>query len=99
MISVGPSGEKFVLYLSGETEKTIVRQVFELALENNSGNRFRTAKSLGISIRTVRHRIKQWELGSKSHFAAENEKRNNNCGYPQSGLRHPEGSAEQGEQT
>ncbi len=43
--------------------KDIERQAIEKALAENSGNRTRTARQLGISLRTLQYRLKEYNLG------------------------------------
>ncbi len=43
--------------------KDIERQAIEKALAENGGNRTRTARQLGISLRTLQYRLKEYNLG------------------------------------
>ncbi len=42
--------------------KDIERRAIEEALHENQGNRSRTAKQLGISLRTLQYRLKQYGM-------------------------------------
>jgi DNA-binding NtrC family response regulator len=42
--------------------KDIERQAIEAALRENDGNRTRTAKQLGISLRTLQYRLKDYGI-------------------------------------
>ena len=43
--------------------KDIERQAIETALRQNDGNRTRAAAQLGISLRTLQYRLKEWDIG------------------------------------
>ncbi len=54
--------EKYIKIYNGETFKDIEKKVIEFALNNNNKNRKWTAESLGISERTLRYKIKEYNL-------------------------------------
>ncbi|MCR3954667.1 MAG: sigma-54 dependent transcriptional regulator [Gudongella sp.] len=54
--------DKFVKIFNGDSMKEIERKVIEFALKNNGGNRKWTAESLGIGERTLRYKIKEYNL-------------------------------------
>jgi len=43
--------------------KDIERRAIEDALQENQGNRTRTARQLGISLRTLQYRLKEYHIG------------------------------------
>jgi len=47
---------------TGMSLRAVERQLFESTLKANSGNRSRTAEMLGISVRTVRNKIREYGL-------------------------------------
>lgn len=55
-------GNKYIKIFEGETLKEIEKKTIEFALENNGGNRKWTADSLGISERSIRYKIKEYNL-------------------------------------
>lgn len=68
MITVNQVGERQVIVQLGESIDQITWQMFQLALENNQGNKVHTARALGVSIGTVKNwckRLKE-ELGEKA---------------------------------
>lgn len=69
MIIINDAGEKEVVYFLGEKMEQIVEQVFRVTLENNGGNRVKTAKALGVHVRTIRnwvrkYKVHEWEFDS-----------------------------------
>lgn len=56
------SGEKFIVFRLGDTEDEIVRQLCQLALENNDGNISKAARSLGLTRTCLSMRVKKWGL-------------------------------------
>jgi two-component system, response regulator FlrC len=46
----------------GMSLRDVERQMFESTLRANAGNRSRTAEMLGISVRTVRNKIREYGL-------------------------------------
>lgn len=54
--------ERFVIWQLGETLDDIARQVFEVAFNHNHGNLTRTAKDLGICIKTARNKAQSLKL-------------------------------------
>lgn len=56
-----PSSNHIKIY-EGENMKEIEKKVIEFALENNNHNRKWTAQSLGIGERTLRYKIKEYNL-------------------------------------
>jgi two-component system response regulator FlrC len=46
----------------GQTLRDVERQLFEATLASTGGNRSRTAQLLGISIRTVRNKVREYGL-------------------------------------
>ncbi|WP_409228502.1 sigma-54-dependent transcriptional regulator [Gudongella sp. SC589] len=54
--------DEFLRIYKGESMKEIEKKVIEFALENNNGNRKWTADSLGIGERTLRYKIKEYNL-------------------------------------
>lgn len=56
------STDKYIKIYAGENMKEIERKVIEFGLENNNQNRKWTANSLGISERTLRYKIKEYNL-------------------------------------
>ncbi len=63
---VGPSGEKFVVYVLGESLEKVQYEITQLVLENNGFNRTHTAQALGINIRTLRHWIQKGYVSDSS---------------------------------
>lgn len=61
MIVVSGSGDKQIVYTGDERMREIMEQVFRLALELNNGSRTKTARSLGLCIRTVRNWARNYE--------------------------------------
>jgi DNA-binding NtrC family response regulator len=55
-------GKKYIKIYEGENMKEIEKKVIEFALKNNEQNRKRTADSLGIGERTLRYKIKEYDL-------------------------------------
>ena len=54
------------LFLSGETSlKEIEKQVILTTLKNRGFNRTHTARTLGIGIRTLQRKLKQYQAGEK----------------------------------
>jgi len=49
----------------GTSLRDVERQLFESTLKATGGNRTRTADMLGISVRTVRNRIREYGLKEK----------------------------------
>jgi DNA-binding NtrC family response regulator len=66
LITIGPSGEKQLLFKLGETEADLIRQLSELALDNNSWNITKAAKSIGINRTTLAMRLSKWGLSDES---------------------------------
>lgn len=62
MIVTTPSGERFVVFRLGDKEDDIIEQVFTVTLGNNGGNITKTARALGLCIRTVRSRMIKYGL-------------------------------------
>lgn len=60
MIFQENDGKKYVLALPEETERELIRQLTELALEKSGGNITNAAKVLGISRTTITMRLKRW---------------------------------------
>jgi DNA-binding NtrC family response regulator len=58
----GEPSNDFLKVYDGESMKEIERKVIEFALKNNDGNRKWTAESLGIGERTLRYKIKEYNL-------------------------------------
>jgi transcriptional regulator with PAS, ATPase and Fis domain len=56
------SSEKHIKIYEGESLKDIEKKVIRFALENNRQNRRWTAESLGISERSLRYKIKEYDL-------------------------------------
>ncbi|MDY0235941.1 MAG: sigma-54 dependent transcriptional regulator [Gudongella sp.] len=56
------SFDSFIKIHKGENMKEIEKKVLEFALNNNNGNRKWTAESLGIGERTLRYKIKEYNL-------------------------------------
>lgn len=56
------TSENYIKIYTGETMKEIENKVIEFALKNNNQNRKWTADSLGISERTLRYKIKEYNL-------------------------------------
>lgn len=56
------TSENYIKIYAGETMKEIENKVIEFALKNNNQNRKWTADSLGISERTLRYKIKEYNL-------------------------------------
>lgn len=54
-------GEKHVVFQLGQTLEEVRREVFMLTLEHNHGNIVRTAKALGICVRTARNWVRSGE--------------------------------------
>jgi len=50
-----------------ETRRDVDRQLFECTLARMHGNRTRTAEALGVSVRTVRNKIRDYALGARLH--------------------------------
>lgn len=59
--SNNPSKNHIKIY-AGENMKEIEKKVIEFALENNNQNRKWTAETLGIGERTLRYKIKEYDL-------------------------------------
>ena len=59
--SNNPANNYIKIY-KGENMKEIEKKVIEFALENNNQNRKWTAESLGIGERTLRYKIKEYDL-------------------------------------
>lgn len=55
MIHVSPKGERFYVYQLGETMLSAQLQIIGLALYHNGGNRTRAARSLGVSLKTIKN--------------------------------------------
>lgn len=56
------SGKNYIKIFEGENMKEIERKVIEFSLNNNKQNRKWTADSLGIGERTLRYKIKEFNL-------------------------------------
>ena len=56
------STEKYIKIYEGESLKEIEKKVLDFALNNNNKNRKWTAESLGISERSLRYKIKEYDL-------------------------------------
>ncbi|MDW5298516.1 MAG: sigma-54 dependent transcriptional regulator [Sedimentibacter sp.] len=54
--------KKYIKVYEGENMKEIEKKVIEFALENNNQNRKWTAETLGIGERTLRYKIKEYDL-------------------------------------
>lgn len=54
--------ENFIKIYEGESLKDVEKKVLEFALNNNNQNRKWTAEKLGISERTLRYKIKEYNL-------------------------------------
>lgn len=69
MIITNEKGEKQVVVMLGESVDVINRQMFQLALENNKGNKTHTARALGVSIGTVKNWCRQLkeDLGEQAY--------------------------------
>jgi DNA-binding NtrC family response regulator len=57
-----PKGEPANTPQPGQTLRDVERQLFEATLTSTGGNRSRTAQLMGISIRTVRNKIREYGL-------------------------------------
>ena len=64
-ISFPPRDESQGALQPGVTLKNAERQLFEMTLSSTGGNRSRTAQLLGVSIRTVRNKIREYGLQRK----------------------------------
>jgi two-component system response regulator AtoC len=60
--AISQSPASFPAAEAGTSLRDAERRLFESTLQANSGNRTRTAEMLGISIRTVRNRIREYGL-------------------------------------
>ncbi|MDF2676270.1 MAG: atoC1 [Bacillota bacterium] len=58
----GDNIEKYIKIYEGENFKDIEKKVIRFALDNNNQNRKWTADSLGISERSIRYKIKEYNL-------------------------------------
>jgi DNA-binding NtrC family response regulator len=61
------------------------RQLFAMTLESTGGNRARAAELLGVSLRTVRNKVREFGLPPRNtyrHEAASSEVRNRNSMSP-----------------
>lgn len=56
------SDENYVKVYEGEDKKSIEKKIIEFALKKNNNNRKWTAESLGIAERTLRYKIKEYNL-------------------------------------
>ncbi len=56
------STNDYIKIYKGENMKEIEKKVIEFALKGNNQNRKRTAESLGIGVRTLRYKIKEYDL-------------------------------------
>ena len=55
----------------GVSLENMERRLFEMTLEANQGNRSRTAESLGVSLRTVRNKIRSYGLPARSSYGRD----------------------------
>ncbi|WP_422484577.1 sigma-54-dependent transcriptional regulator [Gudongella sp. DL1XJH-153] len=60
--SINEASDDFLRIYKGESMKEIEKKVIEFALKNNKDNRKWTADSLGIGERTLRYKIKEYNL-------------------------------------
>jgi DNA-binding NtrC family response regulator len=61
------------------------RQLFAMTLESTGGNRARAAELLGVSLRTVRNKVREFGLPSRDNYRnglPGNDARNNNKEQP-----------------
>jgi transcriptional regulator with PAS, ATPase and Fis domain len=66
---IGPTNHRSAIpfeAIDGLTLEAVERAVISRALERCQGNRTRAARSLGISVRTLQRRLKQWENKKQS---------------------------------
>ena len=56
------SNDDYIKIYKGENLKEIEKKVIKFALKNNEGNREKTANSLGMAVRTLRYKIKEYDL-------------------------------------
>ena len=56
------TGKKYILQKNGETEKELVRQLSQVALDNNGGNIRKAAQEIGIARTTMSMRALNWHL-------------------------------------
>ncbi len=56
------NSENYIKIYQGENIKDIEKKVIKFALDNNKQNRKWTADSLGISERSIRYKIKEYNL-------------------------------------
>jgi transcriptional regulator with GAF, ATPase, and Fis domain len=84
--------EKLLLPLPGHTAEwkaglsleEMERQLFAMTLESTAGNRARAAELLGVSLRTVRNKVREFGLPPRNHY--RNELRSDELGN--NGLRN-----------
>lgn len=60
--SIDDASDNYIKIFEGENFKEIEKKAIEFALKNNNQNRKWTADSLGISERTLRYKIKEYDL-------------------------------------
>lgn len=53
---------KFTIDEKKPFQRQVLKQLFVQVLEMNKGNRTNTAKQLGLSLRTVKYKIDEYEL-------------------------------------
>jgi DNA-binding NtrC family response regulator len=53
----------------GTSLASVEKRLLELTLDSTSGNRSRTAEILGVSLRTVRNKIREYNLPPRSMYA------------------------------
>ncbi len=61
----GPSSKQSVALQSGHTLQAVERELLEKTLASTDGNRTRTAELMGVSLRTVRNKIREYGLPSR----------------------------------
>jgi DNA-binding NtrC family response regulator len=66
--NVLPGGSSGAIITPGTSLAAAEKRLLELTLESTSGNRSRTAEILGVSLRTVRNKIREYQLPPRSMY-------------------------------
>lgn len=57
----------------GVSLESMERRLFEMTLDATGGNRSRAAEMLGVSLRTVRNKVREYNLPSRRQYARSND--------------------------